>query len=684
MGTNEPDTSTDGGSFGEPATDDVSQKPGMIEVTAEESVYFYSTFMPPIQRHKFGTLFTCEMVIGTILFILNLVMQIGLTYVVGQGVVAESNEWRHSLLRVEQFHTQPSPEPASFSIFGPGKSKYESWNPQWVDDPLPDTWDPMGQLVSEAEEKLGVDRKAASQTSLLQNDRRHQRFSKPHHPHHVYKLDASPPKDDLVFHLRHKSSKPIRRRKGKSKGGKDLGGPICYPYPENSSSTFSCLSWSTLYAQEWKKLDTNNDGIWSKAEAIKDEGLMKNISGVKPILVYAAITHGLEDRRKRYDTNITESPTMVQEEGIPKAYFDYWAGDAVLCSYSDPEMCSTLIDRGYFDAALDPAHTGNKGVSDLASAMDYCRFMLKEGGGCDQSMPQIYQLYRAKRKEQCGNINLYPSGVYTNPFEKEETMYIISPMYEELDGHIKSTTTTYRVFLFLVLLLWLLALVQEIREMFKLADFCVMFPRASKKKGLGVKTIEDTDGDVRTTITGISHTHRVIIAIVCVFRTGVVLYLGTVGCIFLINETGYIDLLMNAVALAFILEIDEILFQAVSRGSTLACLGEVQPMVFSSMFPAEGFLHWIVQKDFIALIVMPAICIVIIMTHSSTETKPVLAALECACYQKGAPCFEASTFNKAWWSNYWSSTLPSAMSSMATAVTGSMAPAAAPAPAPAL
>lgn len=651
------------------------EEENMIEVSPEESVYFYSTFMPPITRHKYGTLYTWEMCIGLTLFVLNITMQVGLTYVVGQGVLEESNDWRYSLLHVDYMHTQvqepKAPKADSVSFFGLGMNKYyqyDSWASATNMLHTPSTWDPLGHLLSQAEAGLGFHHPEESipRTALLQSQQEqqlvHRRSFRPHHEHHVYNLDVSLPKDELVFHLRHTNGKPIGRKPKKGGGGgADLDGPLCYGLPGHGSN-YSCLPKSALYVPYWEKLDTNGDGMWSYDEAIKDEFNLEKITGVKPKLVFTTVAHGLSDRAK-VDKNITIPPSMTELKSIPKPYFDYWMGDAVLCSFADSQMCGTLISRGFFDGAMNPAHNG-KGVSDLDSAMDYCRFMLKEGGGCDQSMPQIYQLFRAKRKEQCQDISLFPSGTYSNPYDKDESMYVIEAMYSAMDGPLKSVTTTFRVFLFLVLLLWLLALVQELREMIKLAEFCIAFPRANKAKGLGVQNKVNDDGESKIHITGISHTHRTIISTVCVFRTIVVFYLGAVGCVFLVNDTGYMDLLMNAVALAFILEIDEILFSAVSRGSTLMIMEEIQPMVFKSMIPPTGCLNWIMQKDFIALLVMPIMCILLIWIHDEFTTEPVLGALNCACYQTGEKCIEAQTYNKAWWTNYWSVTLPSALNSI--------------------
>jgi hypothetical protein len=66
-----------------------------------ESVYAYALYIPPIQKHKYGTYNTWDMKVGACLLLTNMIMQIGLTYVVGQGVIYDGNAWRFSLVRMD-------------------------------------------------------------------------------------------------------------------------------------------------------------------------------------------------------------------------------------------------------------------------------------------------------------------------------------------------------------------------------------------------------------------------------------------------------------------------------------------------------------------------------------------------------------------------------------------------------
>lgn len=311
---------------------------------------------------------------------------------------------------------------------------------------------------------------------------------------------------------------------------------------------------------------------------------------------------------------------------------------------------------------MHPDHPG-KDIDDIDGALDYCVWMLTVGGGCDQSLPQIYKLFRAQRHVQCGDGSLYNGGLYRNPHHDVDKVYITAIDYAGLEKHYKADTPIFLFFLFLILQIWFLSLINEMKELLKLAEFCYVFPEAGEDGGVEVS--KNDEGDEQYTITGLTSQDRSI-AVGCVLvRAVVVIYLGVVGVIFLVMETGYMDLLMNAVALAFILEIDEILFGAVARDSTCDELDACQDLEFETKLPTEGCAGWMLEKDFWGIIVFPIIAVIIMILNSLLSTKPILDALNCACNQLGPQCHEAQLYNQDWWNNYWSATLPNAMSEIA-------------------
>merc|ERR1719272_1372095 len=77
------------------------EEKAMCTLEKGESVYSYAIFLPPIIYHKKGTLHNYDMCLGIILLIMNLFMQVGMTYIVGQGVLVEGNEWRTTLVGMD-------------------------------------------------------------------------------------------------------------------------------------------------------------------------------------------------------------------------------------------------------------------------------------------------------------------------------------------------------------------------------------------------------------------------------------------------------------------------------------------------------------------------------------------------------------------------------------------------------
>lgn len=620
-----------------------------------ESVYSYVLYLPPVMNYKSGTLYSWEMCVGIILLLTNFAMQIGLTFIVGQGVIVEGNAWRKTLVGVdvhEQLEEGQVDKDAGISFFSIGFDKFLDHFDETYDHGFNYTADKQSQMdedvIRDLKRRLAA--KDAELTSLESG----------------FQLQPRK-KASVLLQEGH-----LRAAQGVAQGA---GGPVeapGLPFSAAGAKTlctmnnaqYTCFPPTAKYASQWDKLDTNGDGKWSLEEAEKDEAGFEKKFRAKPFLVFRAISVGLSDRGAM-DPNLYVAPEVKEMKAIPKGYFDYWMGDAILCTYADPYICPTLLKRGYFNEAMNPINKG-KNINDIDSALDYCVWMLKVGGGCDQSFPQIYKLYRARRKMQCGDGSLYNAGLFKNPHHDVDRVYIAAVDYGALGDHQKAETAEFQFFMFLILLIWLYALLNEFREMIQLAEYVHVAPRAERRDDKGLEVAKDDDGNEIFTITGLTPAHRGACAIMCFARIAIVFYLGIVGCIFLIMETGYMDLLMNAVALVFILEVDEILFGSIARNATLDDLESINEIEFQTRMATatEGCSGWILQKDFWGIVMFPLIAIGLILCHSLFTTQPVLDALHCACYQTGPQCMDAKNFGKDWWDYYWSVTLPYAMKSI--------------------
>jgi len=588
------------------------------------------------------------MTLGCILLLTNLVMQIGLTFIVGQGVIVSGNAWRKTLVGVDMDDQLASGQVAEdMSLLATGFDRFLTEMDAESDLGRNQTEDAQSKLndetISQLKTQLGE--KEAEEASLESG------------------FQLQPRKKSTALLQERGNLRVFRQNAGATSGGMPSAPGI--PYKAAGADTlcsmkganYTCFPPTAKFAPHFDKLDTNGDGVWSLEEAQKDANGFEKKFKAKPFLVFRAISVGLTDRTPM-DPKLWIAPEVKEMKAIPKVYFDYWMGDAILCTYADPYICPTLLKRGFFNEAMNPKNPG-KNIQDIDGALDYCVWMLEVGGGCEQSFPQIYRLYRARRQMQCGEGSLYKDGLFKNPYHEVDRVYIAAVDYDALGNHLKAQTLEYRFFLFLVLILWLFSLLGEGREMLKLAEFCIVAPTAGADGGLEVTKGED-DAE-QYTITGLESGHRMVIGFICFVRVMVVIYLGIVGCIFLVMETGYMDLLMNAVALAFILEVDEILFGSVARASTCDDLEALQDVEFETQLPTTGCSGWLLQKDFWGIIMFPIIAITLIMCFSIFTTSPVLDALNCACYQTGDQCTDSHLYGKDFWNNYWCEVLPNAM-----------------------
>jgi len=444
--------------------------------------------------------------------------------------------------------------------------------------------------------------------------------------------------------------------------------PLCKRIGDGNG-TFTCMPHSVKFAFEWDNLDTNGDGVWTLKEAKEDKSKLRAKRHISPETIFNNLINGLRMqaaflRHSGANYSLYLPPEVQQERAIPKAYFNYWKGDAMMCGLFDSDSCEAAAKSGVFASALVPGRMSpqTKGIYDLDSAIQYCYRMLRDGGGCEALLPTDFKRNREQRWERCGERSLVEGGSYTNPYDELQSVHILEASYGSVEAYQRATSRLFLFFVSLVIMLWLLSLISELRELIKLAEFLYAFPEADDDDpgGSFVSGATDDKDDVTYKITGIVFAHRVILTIVFLVRILVFNVLSKFGIRFLLAETDYFSIVLNSLALTFILTIDGMLFALVEKDVKDAVLSS-KPLEFPTLLPHDGYIGYFLTKECWGLIAIPVLSVCIVLHHNYQIKEPMLTVLRCACTQEGSKCLDSIQYQAGWWSDYWGKTLPAAI-----------------------
>eukprot|EP00928_Gymnodinium_smaydae_P079463 TRINITY_DN63385_c0_g1_i1.p1 TRINITY_DN63385_c0_g1~~TRINITY_DN63385_c0_g1_i1.p1 ORF type:complete len:782 (+),score=126.47 TRINITY_DN63385_c0_g1_i1:82-2427(+) len=245
----------------------------------------------------------------------------------------------------------------------------------------------------------------------------------------------------------------------------------------------SCTPPSARLFDLWNRLDTNGDGIWTLAEAQADEANVGCIVGVALVDVMQSACRGLvRDRAETAFMTGQQPPELPYEvrhrTALPWAYFNWWRGLTALCISTDVALCGDMVSRGLFDGLLHPniSSRARGGVTDLDTAMSYCQRLIQPGGVCDAALPGSYVMYRARLQETCGAATYTAGPRYRNPHSEHDIISTTKVSYANLDVYKNIHGAQFLFFLALVLLLWYINLVDELKDILSLWDFVWGFP----------------------------------------------------------------------------------------------------------------------------------------------------------------------------------------------------------------
>jgi len=227
------------------------------------------------------------------------------------------------------------------------------------------------------------------------------------------------------------------------------------------------------------------------------------------------------------------------------------------------------------------------------------------------------------------------------------------------DYEMAAKSRLFLVYKTIIIGMFLLGMFYELKDIVTVLTWVFRYPPSERFSGNAVRTIEEGEGqDVKYCIQGISTAHRVTVGLITFLRLDLVIVLVSVGVTFLQKDTDWVNLLLNAVALIFVLEIANNLYTQVLHGSLKELLEEKTEPMEVPMCGIPCINNNPALKDFIGVVLLLTVVACVMFSHYLTVGQPLSRALECACVNQGEHCHEAHVFSNAFWDKYWLHDVP--------------------------
>jgi len=420
------------------------------------------------------------------------------------------------------------------------------------------------------------------------------------------------------------------------------------------NGTYTCAPPSLQLIKRWDELDTDEDGIWTRSEVVKSREALKCKYAVDPVEAFDVLVALLKEREE----HIWLHPLVKSGKALPKIYFTYIMGDVAMCGYRNEDMCGNLLRRGVFDVPLKHGNIPRVGNT-TKSAIDYCRGLLEPGGLCERVLPSTYSTWKIESVQECRSPS-YHKFVFKDPGGVAKSLLEVD--YKAREAYEKAKTPVFISYKITIVFIWMLLIISQLREVSKDASWAIHLPTVADDKEtprgqpIGRRNSVLHNNEIHT----IGLRHRLFFGVVTFLRIGMLCVLLYVGLNFLGRQTDYIDLLLDGVALIFILEIEKVLYATVLRQDVRTSWEE------SESIAVEKVGHpWLTGRpdllDFLWFVGVALAAVAFMMYYTSTVVDPLYSALQCACLSEGDSCREAHSFSASFWDEYWMTDVPSSI-----------------------
>jgi len=189
------------------------------------------------------------------------------------------------------------------------------------------------------------------------------------------------------------------------------------------------------------------------------------------------------------------------------------------------------------------------------------------------------------------------------------------------------TSTRFGVFLSVILFVWVCFVLLELEQIFHFTVFILQCPVVASN---------------RSRIGGLKKRMFYLVFVV-VPRLGICFFVLTIGVNLLSASRTLMDCVLNNVALAFILDLDNLLFSLLAPGQLRRQMDELGVIVWPSSSRA---LQSDARLVLLALVMVLVTASILVFLYSGPQGYHQLAAImDCMCFLEGEHCSEAVSFN---------------------------------------
>jgi hypothetical protein len=399
-------------------------------------------------------------------------------------------------------------------------------------------------------------------------------------------------------------------------------------------SYWDCSPFMSLLMHNASLLDVNGDGKWSPADDLSKLtgrwGSNQRQGNLTQILT-KYLSEVVEKGTLLHQANMTRTESFLSTTGffeIPMPWLLEEQPIIDLCLNTNEHVCSNLEKRGILKEKI-------RNSADAYTRVEKCRDLTAQ---CEKVHGEVWRSYRLIQKQTCGSKSSWFDAID----EITMTRFSDATAYDNISNAAAITSSTYIVFLALCLTTWWLVIVEEAREVLNWWMAVLFIPVSPPE---GKQEAEETEEDI--IVNSINYYRKaLIIVLVMIPRSIVVLMLAWYGSLFLVGTDGYTDLILNSVALAFLIEVDEALYAAVSSDEMQQSMDKQKPIEGTpGCFRCCKLLCNLPTVIPFMILVFTIVFYMILDSYTDEFGKLELAeAYQCLCHGEGLRCVAAQVW----------------------------------------